>query len=865
MLEQHLKRLRNLRDRCAALSQHIKEDLLPFAKTVDGTFRRKPDSYSPDGDVNVTTTCSCLMALALTNELPDFYNHSIRIEDAVTSVFRALVKAPWMSSGLTANNAFTTSLVIRTLGFLKDENLLDLKYRLPDSHPFNKHWELHLGIKNPLSLASTLRERSDPTSRFLWSSISDKTRRLIDTAPDSSASIDDQQIYERRLLEGLALDLRRVIQSGAIFEPSRFPKVSTETRARLDAQPTGYDLAYANHFLLVDEYPDEFNVPAERTIEEIARALAGAPENFSINEYPPSAAVIYWFVDGVTRANIKLHEPHWAGLCRWAAREFNQARSRVVAEHDAMMDPIAMAMAACLCARLKRITADSQPELTKSHLEGLPSAVELERSIAELMSKQAPSGIWPKYFPLFHYQDAGSNFCFTFELLEAILYEFGDADSRLLTQPSFIEGLERAVAWCEGNRQRCIEDKVTYTGWNSGGYLETLMKGQPESWATGVVHMFLRELRSVLSQQIQELVLQKYPVTQNKPHPPVSVAESESTSDPEYGPLDDFLDIDLLLRGQPTTVRSVLRERVIKPNKGHSGASLRRHKIEGARSALLFGPPGTSKTEITKAVAEELGWPLVEITPSEFLQGTLANVYVKADEIFQDLADLSGVVVFFDEMDALVQTRDGDATLDIASQFLTTIMLPKLSRLHDQGRVVFLMATNYQERFDPAIKRSGRFDLLICMGPPNLKEKEEKLYVVFGKRKNLTSVELDQAKKAGERIRTYLASEDDLRDQFELFTFGEYRTIIKNLGKKGNIGDMIEGLTEKDFREIVKRDGEYALLRVQDLRKLHDQLQTKHLSELRGKKVSYEDLKRHKLESAWAARYMSELTQSKDQ
>jgi hypothetical protein len=805
------------------------------------------------------------MALAVTNELPDFYKQSVVVKDPVNSVLGALVNAPWMSSGLTANNAFTTSLVIRTLGFLKDEDLLDHEYRLTDTSRFKKRWELHLGIKNPQSLAAKLRTRSDKASEFLWFSISDKTRQWIEKAPAPSASAEDQKNYEKKLLDGLALDLRRVIQSGAIFEPSRFPKASPETKSRLDAKPTGYDLAAANHFLLVDQYPDDFDLPVERAIEEIASLLAGAPENFSINEYPPSAAVIYWFVDGVTRANIKLGESHWAVLCRWAAKEFNQARSRVVAEHDAMMDPIAMAMAACLCARLKRIKSESQPELTKSHLEGLPSAVELERSVAELMSKQASSGIWPKYFPLFHYQDAGSNFCFTFELLEAILYEFGEADSRLLKQPSFIEGLERAVTWCEDNRQRCIENKVTYTGWNSGGYLETLMKGQPESWATGVVHMFLWELRSVLSQQIQELVLQKYPVTRNKPQPSASLADSNSASGSDRGALDDFLNIDLWLRGDPTTVRTVLRERIIKPYKKHSEASLRRHKVKELRSALLFGPPGTSKTEITKAIAEELGWPLLEIKPSEFLQGTLANVYLKADEIFEDLADLSGVVVFFDEMDALVQARGRGANLDIASQFLTTTMLPKLTRLHDQGRVVFLMATNFQENFDAAIKRSGRFDLLLCMGPPSLKEKQDKLYIVFGKEKGLTDTELDQAKKAGEHIRTYLASEDDIRDQFELFTFGEFRTLIKALGKKGDIGDAIESLTEKGFRELVKRDGEYALLRVQDLRKLHDQLQTNHLSELRGKKVTYEDLERHHLESAWAARYISELTQSKDQ
>jgi SpoVK/Ycf46/Vps4 family AAA+-type ATPase len=73
-------------------------------------------------------------------------------------------------------------------------------------------------------------------------------------------------------------------------------------------------------------------------------------------------------------------------------------------------------------------------------------------------------------------------------------------------------------------------------------------------------------------------------------------------------------------------------------------------------------------------------------------------------------------------MDALVRTRDG-TRIDLTGQFLTTSMLPKLAALHDQGSLVFLFATNYQEGFDPAIKRPGRFDVLLCVGPPPLREK----------------------------------------------------------------------------------------------------------------------------------------------
>jgi len=86
-------------------------------------------------------------------------------------------------------------------------------------------------------------------------------------------------------------------------------------------------------------------------------------------------------------------------------------------------------------------------------------------------------------------------------------------------------------------------------------------------------------------------------------------------------------------------------------------------------------------------------------------------------------------------MDALVRTREPNAEsgLDITSTFLTTSMLPKLAALHDRGRVIFFMTTNYQEKFGEAIKRRGRFDLLLCMWPPSWKNKVNQLRAFAGK------------------------------------------------------------------------------------------------------------------------------------
>lgn len=496
------------------------------------------------------------------------------------------------------------------------------------------------------------------------------------------------------------------------------------------------------------------------------------------------------------------------------------------------MDPVAMGMAACLCARLRHTSGTPRLGTTKQHLALLPSVVELERAILEMISMQTRTGIWHKYFPMFHYEDAGSNYCFTFELLESVLHEFSAPEYTLLQNDDFVEGVDKAIRWCETSYLRYYDGK--YKGWNSGGDLDTLGKEQPESWATAVVHMFLWEVVEVLSHRIQQMILQKYNAR-------MPSAKRKVESKPA---LSRLWDIDVLLKGDVQNLSSVLTTQIVDKYKGESEASLRHRTIKAARSALLFGPPGTSKTSITGAVAHDLNWPLIAITPADFVKGTLAEVYLRADEIFHDLLDLSGVVVFFDEMDALVQTRDAEVQLDIQSQFLTTTMLPKLTGLHDGGRVVFFMATNFQDRFDAAIKRPGRFDLLLCMGPPKLDEKFDRLYALYG----VDPDDPDSSKivkdllKAGATIKRYLKTKRELKDQLSLYTFDEFKAFLRQFGGMKAVTKTIEDLTAAEFQKLLKEDGKYVALKVSDLKTLKKVVQWKNLTDLKTKKFTLKHL-----------------------
>src|SRR4051812_10015528 len=99
-----LQRFRSLRKRANSLLQNLVGDLKPFRhSSVEHGFLRTPDSQSIPNDTNVTTTCSCLMALALTGRLSEFYADDPA--DTPNRIFSNIFAAPWMSSGLAENNA----------------------------------------------------------------------------------------------------------------------------------------------------------------------------------------------------------------------------------------------------------------------------------------------------------------------------------------------------------------------------------------------------------------------------------------------------------------------------------------------------------------------------------------------------------------------------------------------------------------------------------------------------------------------------------------------------------------------------------------------------------------------------------------
>lgn len=147
-------------------------------------------------------------------------------------------------------------------------------------------------------------------------------------------------------------------------------------------------------------------------------------------------------------------------------------------------------------------------------------------------------------------------------------------------------------------------------------------------------------------------------------------------------------------------------------------------------SMLLYGPPGTGKTTIAKGIAASLGWPLITVTPSDFIAGGASEVESRAKAIFKCLEEQSKAVVLFDEIDQFILDRESSrqqGQQDIF-QFMTPGMLPKLQSLRDKKNCIFIIATNYAERIDDAIKRAGRIDASYVFMQPGYLRRTQLIY-----------------------------------------------------------------------------------------------------------------------------------------
>jgi transitional endoplasmic reticulum ATPase len=150
--------------------------------------------------------------------------------------------------------------------------------------------------------------------------------------------------------------------------------------------------------------------------------------------------------------------------------------------------------------------------------------------------------------------------------------------------------------------------------------------------------------------------------------------------------------------------------------------------IEPPRGILLYGPPGVGKTLLAKAAATESQANFISVKGPEIMSKWVGESEKAVRVIFKKARQASPAIVFIDEIDSIAPRR-GLQTSSGVTERIVNQLLTSIDGLESLERVLVLAATNRPDIIDEALLRTGRFDRLLYVEPPNVAGRLEILKV----------------------------------------------------------------------------------------------------------------------------------------
>lgn len=308
-----------------------------------------------------------------------------------------------------------------------------------------------------------------------------------------------------------------------------------------------------------------------------------------------------------------------------------------------------------------------------------------------------------------------------------------------------------------------------------------------------------------ITTKMNELSLQSMPKSALKPylyHPRTTELEFvKKTSIPTVQPKFSFEDI-----GGLKTVISTLKKNIFLPL--NCPEIFHEFGIQPPRGILLYGPSGTGKTMLMRALAyESSNCHIIRINGPSIVSKYLGGTEERLRGFFQEAAKYSPAIILIDELDSLVPTRNSDDTTEVDSRVIAT-MLSLLDSL--DGPIVVVGATSRLSSVDVSLRRPGRFDQELEVPIPDAAGRYDILMKQINKMSDRSNLDEEQVNTIASKTHGYVGA-----DLLSLVREAVMKCIAREVG---SLDDSMLEKTNFEFLKDVKLTYEDLASAMQDVR-----------------------------------------------
>uniref|UniRef100_A0A3Q1B2J6 AAA+ ATPase domain-containing protein n=1 Tax=Amphiprion ocellaris TaxID=80972 RepID=A0A3Q1B2J6_AMPOC len=180
------------------------------------------------------------------------------------------------------------------------------------------------------------------------------------------------------------------------------------------------------------------------------------------------------------------------------------------------------------------------------------------------------------------------------------------------------------------------------------------------------------------------------------------------------------------LSSQLDVIRETIELPLKRPELFSNFGSFDLHLNNQRSNFLLHGPPGTGKTMIGRAIANEVGAHMTVINGPEIMSKFYGETEARLRQIFTEASQRQPAIIFIDELDALCPKREG-AQNEVEKRVVASLLtlMDGIGSEGHSGQLLILGATNRPHALDPALRRPGRFDKELEVGVPGAAERAD--------------------------------------------------------------------------------------------------------------------------------------------